>query len=245
MTKRFFNPYIGSHYQDGLINNKKVLVLGASHYCLYDSSSKTFNCPVWEECTSYESKDSSKYDLCCPYYKSLGWYELYDYVQLSNSPKIELENYLSDGGYDAYNNFTLCLLDLLNIPDAQSLWERLAFVNYVQYFLPTPTTPSLTNADIGSFEALIEYIEKLKPDIIIVWGTKITDHFNHNYIKKLVNRLEVRTDNYFWDYENNGHKCLLLNPYHPCDTPPWNYWSKNIDSFRNAFSVALGLSSAK
>ena len=36
MTKKFFNPYIGIHYQDGLINDKKVLVLGASHYCTYN-----------------------------------------------------------------------------------------------------------------------------------------------------------------------------------------------------------------
>ena len=245
MKKRFFNPYIGTLYQGGLINNKKVLVLGASHYCLYDSSSDKFNCPVWDECTSLESKDSSKFDLCCPYYKSLGWYEQYDYVRLSNSPKIELENYLSDGGYDTYNNFTQCLLDLLNIPDAQSLWERLAFVNYVQYFLPTQTTPNLTYADIGSFESLIEYIENLKPDIIIVWGTRITNHFNHNYIKSLVDQLKVRSNNYFWDYEHKGHKCLLVNPYHPCDTPPWYNWSNNIDSFRSAILEALGVKSAE
>lgn len=239
MTKKFFNPYIGTRYQEGLINNKKVLVLGASHYCLYDSSSKTFNCPVWEECTSCKSKDSSKFDLCCPYYHSIGWYDQYDYVKLSNSPRIELENYLSDGGYVTYDNFTQCLINLLNFPDEQYVWDRLAFVNYVQYFLPTITTPTLTREDIICFEALIEYVNQLKPDIIIAWGTKITDHFKHNYIKSLVDKLEVRINNYFWDFENNGHKCIIINPYHPCDV--WNNWSKNIKGFQSALTEILGL----
>ena len=114
METKFFNPYIGSHYEEGLVNNKKVLVLGASHYCTYGPSSTVFSCPFWHECTSKESKDSSKFDMCCPYYQSIGWYDQYDYVKLSNSPRIELENYFSDGGYVAYDNFTQCLLNLLN-----------------------------------------------------------------------------------------------------------------------------------
>lgn len=239
MNKKFFNPYIGIHYHDGLINEKKVLVLGASHYCTYNTLSNTFNCPFWEECTSDKYKDSSKFDTKCPYYQSIGWYDQYDYVKLSNSPRIELENYLLDGGYVSYDNFTKCLINLLKLPNEQYIWDRLAFVNYVQYFLPTITTPSLTQADIGCFEALIAYIEQLKPDIIIVWGTKTTNHFYHKYIRNLVDKLEVRDDNYFWDFENNGHKCLIVNPYHPCDTPPWYLWSKNLDGFQSALATAL------
>lgn len=239
MTKRFFNPYIGAHYQDGLINKKKVLVLGASHYCTYNSQSEIFNCPCWEKCTSYKYKDSSKYDMSCPYYQSIGWYDQYNYVRLSNSPLIELENYLSDGGYVTYDNFTKCIVNLLKLPNEQYVWDRLAFVNYVQYFLPTLTTPSLNRSDIGCFEAFIEYVEELKPDIIIVWGTKTTNHFYHGYIKKMVRKLEVRENSYFWDFENNGHKCVIVNPYHPCDTPPWYLWSKNLDGFQSALLDAL------
>ena len=87
---------------------------------------------TWEQCTSDESKDSSQFDLCCPYYQSIGWYNQYDYIKLSNSPRIELENYLSDGGYDTYDNFSQCLKDILKMPSVQYIWERLAFVNYVQ-----------------------------------------------------------------------------------------------------------------
>lgn len=241
MTKKFFNPFVGSNYKNGLVNGKKVLVLGASHYCLYGPNSEIYNCPVWEECTSVETRDSSKFDLCCPYYESIGWYIQYEYVKLSNSPRIEIENFISDGGYVSYDNFTHCLLNLLHFPDVKSLWERLSFVNYVQHFLPTPTTPTLTKEDIGCFESLIEYIDQLKPDIIVIWSTKTTNHFDHRYIQTKVDRLEVRDDNYFWDYENNGHKCLTVNSYHPCNTAPWYNWSKNIDSFRNAFKFALEL----
>ena len=246
METKFFNPYIGPHYQEGLINNKKVLVLGASHSCTYNSSSDSNSspeefktCPVWHECTSTEYKDSSKFDMCCPYYQFLGWYDQFDYVKLSNSPRIELENYLSDEEYPAYDNFTQCLINLLKFPNKQYLWKRLAFVNYVQYFLPTITTPTLTRKDIRCFEALIEYVDQLKPNIIIAWGTKITNHFKHNYIKSLVEKLKVREDDYFWDFENKGHKCLIVNPYHPCDKKPGCYWSKNLDGFQSALVKAL------
>ena len=240
-NKYFFNPYIGKLYHTGLINNKKILVLGASHYCLYNTSSETFKCPVWEQCTSDESKDSSQFDLCCPYYQSIGWYNQYDYIKLSNSPRIELENYLSDGGYDTYDNFSQCLKDILKMPSVQYIWERLAFVNYVQYFLPTQTTPTLNKNDIGYFESFLEYIDNLKPDVIIVWGTQVTNHFKHAYIQRKVKRLEIRKNTYFWDFENNSHRCVIVNSYHPCDTPPWYQWSKNIDGFKSALTEALGI----
>ena len=58
-TKRFFIPYIGDKYEIG-INGKKVLVLGASFYCLNK------DCDFFADCTDYDKKDSSAYNYDCP-----------------------------------------------------------------------------------------------------------------------------------------------------------------------------------
>ena len=67
MDKFFFKPCVGAYYDTGLINGIKVMILGASHYCLYNEKSTEFKCPNWAECTSRENRDSSKYNTCCPW----------------------------------------------------------------------------------------------------------------------------------------------------------------------------------
>jgi hypothetical protein len=58
-SKRFFVPFVGSEFSIG-INGKKVLVLGASFYCLNK------NCKFYAECTDYDKKDSSAHNYDCP-----------------------------------------------------------------------------------------------------------------------------------------------------------------------------------
>lgn len=43
MDKFFFKPRVGAYYDTGLINGIKVMILGASHYCLYNEKSTEFN----------------------------------------------------------------------------------------------------------------------------------------------------------------------------------------------------------
>jgi hypothetical protein len=59
---RFFNPWVGDDYWDGMGGNEYcVLVLGASAYC----SSR--NCPHFDECTSEDNQDSSAFNDQCPH----------------------------------------------------------------------------------------------------------------------------------------------------------------------------------
>lgn len=242
MSAKFFKPYVGTLYSSGLIDNKKVLILGASHYCTHSpnskNNSKKFDCPVWEDCTSKKKRDSSIYDLCCPYYIVNGWYDKYPNISLRNSAAIEINNYLeNEEEYPTYNNFTRFLIDIYNLPNPQYVWERVAFVNYVQFFLPDQDTPDLTETDIPFFEVFLEYFDELNPDIVIIWGTKITNHFHHTYIKPFVKRLERRENPYFWDMEYKGKQCTIINPYHPCNKR--NYWSNNVEPFREALTTIL------
>lgn len=234
---RFFIPYQGPKYTLGLINNKKILVVGASHYCTYSKKSINYNegdfeCPVWAECTSPLKKCSSKFDKICPHYTSIGWYKDYDYISLSNRARIEIENYLEGANYPAYNRFTKFMLDYLGWEEKEQLWNRIAFVNYVQYFLPQHNTPTLDKTDINSFIAFLSYCEELKPDIVIVWGVKIINHFKQSYVKSLVESLVIDTnDSYIWYLKHNSLECKIVNTYHPASRDWWGG--------RNGFKEAL------
>lgn len=236
MNNRFFNPYIGAHYKQGLIKGKKVLILGASHYC------NKKECQKWKECTSNTIKDSSKFNENCPYYKSIGWNE-----KLEDTTKIEIGNFLDfPQEYTSYKNFTEAMKSYCQINSNEEFWERVALVNYVQYFVPSFITPQQTKSDIRNFKALLETLDELNPDIIIMWGVEIRHHFEKSYIKQLVDKIEFcerreSTDSQYNDYiidiEYNGNKYLFINPYHPCDFR--GNWSNNLLSFNEVLRLIL------
>lgn len=234
MGNRFFKPYIGKNYHMGFFNGKKVLVLGASHYCTYNNDSKKFNCPVWDLCTSKEKKDSSAFNETCPYNEK---YHIDE--KLENSTCLELENFLGGDNYLTYQNFTMALMDNFGIVDKQSVWDKLAFVNYVQYFLPSTETPIQTKIDERNFDALLETVDELSPDIIIIWGTKVTNHFKKKYIKKKVSKLALQSDDYFWKMEYGEHKIIIVNPYHPSDMR--RHWSRDLFQFVNKLKLAISM----
>ena len=43
MNKFFFKPRVGAYYDTGLINGIKIMILGASHYCLYNENPQNLN----------------------------------------------------------------------------------------------------------------------------------------------------------------------------------------------------------
>lgn len=237
MANRFFNPYVGKYYHMGFYNGKKVLVLGASHYCTYNSDSDKYNCPVWDLCTSMEKKDSSAFNETCSYYK-----EYSIDAKLEDSASLELDNFLNGDNYPTYQNFTTALMDGFKITDKQSVWNRLAFVNYVQYFLPSMKTPTQTRQDVRNFDALLETIDELSPDIVVVWGVKVTNQFHKKYIRDKVQILDVQKNNYFWKLEVWNHKLIIVNPYHPSDV--FGNWTRQVEQFVKEFKVALDTSYA-
>ena len=154
VTKQaFFNPFVGSNYHKG-ISGKKILVLGASFYC-----PKT-ECLYFEKCTNTSIKDSSPYDHVCPEYKANG-------ICLHDEPTNSIENW-----YPTYQTFAKGLEQFVDDADYNSIWSHLAFTNYVQFFLPSNgdsfRTTKSSDLSERDFEALIEVVKELSPDIVIV-----------------------------------------------------------------------------
>lgn len=199
MTNVFFKPYVGEDYLKG-INNKKILVTGASHYC------KEKGCKFFKQCTSRTKKNSSKFDLSCPHSN--------DY--LSNCT-IETVGYFLNGdenvSYCKFTNFMIDQMELAN--NTYELWNHIAFYNYVQFMLAgddkTDTNPSdISERDYLAFE---EVVKELNPDLIIVWGTPVGKELKRRRVNKI--KVYETIKDYVFDLEISGKTYLVINSYHP------------------------------
>lgn len=212
--KRFFEPWVPQKYEQG-INGKKILVFGASYYC------PKVNCPYYKDCTSIEYKDSSKYDERCPVY-------------MATNRSLHDEPSYTTGETKAYSNFASLFQPYVKDED---VWEHLAFTNYVQYFLPLSTDASGKNfygrtlqshLSDRDFEAFIEVIQELKPDIVVFWGMVIEKPIRNPQLNKYLDGLDECFNNtegyicYMKDIPGVDHDVALFNCYHPSSGSWWN-----------------------
>lgn len=214
---RFFTPYIGKDYQRGILN-KKILVLGASFYC------KINWCEYFEECTDRTKKDSSKFDLSCP--------ENCKYNRtLHNQPTYNIED-----GYDTYDNFASAFDEYIN--ENEKFWDKVAFTNYIQFFLPTIET-KISDLSERDFNAFYETIIELQPNIVIIWGNIINTKLKEKnpYITDK-NELNL-TDFYLCHIKipEIQHEICLINCNHPCDK--YGCWSRELTKFKSYLQNSL------
>lgn len=197
MTNHFFKPFVGDNYHQG-INGKKVLVVGASFYCANK------NCENFSECTSDSRKDSSKFNRSCPQYCNEG-------KSLCQEPTYNIE-----GAYRTYQTFTNTLVDFVGTNDYHKIWSRMAFTNYIQYFLGHTDTQK-TNLSERDFNAFMETLEELKPDVVIIWGGVINSRLKEEN-QYVVNKAELTATNYYvchMQMPSSNHEITIINPDHP------------------------------
>lgn len=213
MSKRFFKPFVGSKYNEG-IRGKKILVLGASFYCNKDGKNGREKCEYFTECTNPEKKDSSKFDVICPVYKNTG-------LLLSEEPS----NAISEN-YKAYRIFGKFIKRFIKNQE-EDVWQRMAFTDYLQFFSPTTKTKKsyLSERDFESFrETLIE----LQPDIVIAWGMAIIEKIRDE--NPFVNKDMLRNTEWYvchMKMPEINHEISLICCYHP--SAPKKYWDGELD----------------
>lgn len=213
---RFFVPFKGKEYERGICG-KKVFVVGASFYC--DKN----DCQFFSDCTNPDKKDSSSYDTSCPVYAKMG-------AELRNEP-----SYAIDENYPAYQRFAKMMRQFVG-EEVEDVWQRMAFTNYVQFFVPTIYTYKdyLGKRD---FEAFVESLVELQPDVVISWG--------------MVTIEDVREGNpYVIDREklpdSDWYICHLVVPGvdHPitlvcCFHPSSRDWNQDYGKFTKYLKQAL------
>ena len=216
MKYRFFKPYVGDFYDQG-INGKRILVVGASFYCSRQE------CIYFSECTSTELKNSSIYDEICPVYKR------YEKV-LRNEPTYSVED-----GPKTYRRFSETIKKITGAPSYEDSWRYVAFTNYVQFFLPSNglNFRSTKPADLSQrdFDAFIETVEELKPDIIVIWGCVINYPIKETNQYIIDRQMLLETNGYvcYMKYPNRETNVAIINSYHPSSSS-W-YSCKNDFEF--------------
>ena len=218
----FFEPYVGNHYKEG-IHGKKILVLGASFYC------NCVKCPFFASCTSVILKDSSEFDNKCPEYKAAG-------KQLHLEP-----GYCVEDAPTTYQRFAAYMGKHLGTEDYDTVWEHLAFTNYVQFFLPATNGSfrETTWSDLSErdFAAFTEVVQQLQPDIVVVWGNVINSALKERN-PYLVDMKELQETEYYvchLDVPGVNHPVAVINPYHPSS----GAWYSDQEKFDNYFSNLL------
>lgn len=218
MKETFFLPAVGKYYVVG-VKGKKILVVGASFYC------NKKDCKFFKDCTNHKRKNSSRFDECCPEYAKFG-----SDVPLHNEPQYAIKE-----GHKTYKNFASVMSKVIGC-GSDNVWDYLAFTNYVQFFVPTTTTYKSYLSE-RHFDAFVETVRELKPDIVVIWGCVINKRLKQK--NKFVIDKELLHD-------NGGYVChmklpdddrtiTLINPYHPSSS----YWYGSIDTFSKYMGEVL------
>ena len=105
--------------------------------------------------------------------------------------------------------------------------------------MPTTDTYDYYLSD-RDFEAFIETVKKLQPDVVVVWGVVINKAISDN--SYVINKQEViDTDGYLWHLEGIpevNHRITIVNCYHPSSRKYWHNESHNLTNYlKQAFEI--------
>lgn len=223
MGKQFFKPFKGQKYDEGICG-KRVLVLGASFYCNKNGQNGQRNCPFFAECTDLVKKDSSKFDATCSEYAGKN-------LKLSEEPTNAINEC-----YTAYKRFAVFMQQFVS-DKSYDVWDRMAFTDYLQFFSPTTQTKKeyLTQRD---FDAFIETLQELKPDVVISWGTAIVEEIREKNPYVIDKDKLSETDWYVchMNVPKVQHEITLVSCYHPASI---KYWYGDLKLFEKHLRSVL------
>ena len=210
MKHVFFKPWEGKYYSTGGIFHKKILVVGESHYCgNEDCDGKCgFLVSSDEDCYEFTNNTVKKYlsgykDTWTPTYR-----------------KFERSLYVNEEG-------------TTTLEDSNKIWQSIAFFNFLQVAMTEARKSGTPEDYMEGQKAFLEVVDKLQPDLIIVWG-----------VGKLYEYLPGIKDGWIWGdklkvdeydvkngyYQRKEKKSRVIAVYHPSTGYQWDWWHKVIKS---------------
>jgi len=125
--------------------------------------------------------------------------------------------------------------DDLEFEDKKEAWEHIAFYNYVQEPMIGARISPTTEEFKKSEEAFWEVLNKISPDLIIVWGKRL--YINLPQGGEYIGELEVR-DEYddivsieLWSYELKNSIIRIIGITHPAAGFDTEFWHEAIFLF--------------
>lgn len=200
MENVFFKPWVGKNYGAGGMFHKKILVIGESHYCA--GCPKCGGKPIDGECSSMtQNVLQSIVDG-----KTTRW-------------------------SGTFHKFEKSLINPDASPKTSSeIWQSLAFYNYLQVAVSKAREAGEWYDYEKSEAAFFEVLNKLQPDVIIVWG--VTRMWDNMPSRKWKDGEEINVDGYSvkngWYILENGHRIRAIWTYHPSTGYSPDWWNNVI-----------------
>lgn len=125
--------------------------------------------------------------------------------------------------------------DDLEFEDKKEAWEHIAFYNYVQVPMTGARISPTTEEFKKSEEALWEILKIHKPDLIIVWGTRLYN--NLPQIGKQLDDIKIigdtgdNTSIEIWSYPTEDKTVPIMGITHPSAGFEVEFWNKVITEF--------------
>lgn len=150
----YFKPWVGPNYET---SERKVLVIGDSHYC-----GSCDRCGVRGNCSLEEMSEACR---------NLTMNSVLDYLAFRSDT----------GGKEIWMHRTYYRFDKLyygkeevSEEESVALWNRIAFYNFLQTAVSAnPSNKKYTNEDYAASSPMAtEVINELRPDVVIVWGAR-------------------------------------------------------------------------
>ena len=204
MEHVFFEPWVGKDYQTGGIFSKKILIVGESHYC----GSEDCN----GKCGFRDFPEGGCEDFT------------------HNTIMDYLSGDCTDGWTRTFKKFERSLVNkVTTLEDSNRIWHSLAFFNYLQVAM-TEARKAGTEEDYQESQiAFYEVIEKLQPELIIVWGLRLFNKLpEENWTEGdslIIDGYDVKNGYY---QLKNGEKARCIAVYHPSTGYSWDWWYKVI-----------------
>lgn len=169
-----FEPWIGSNYASGGILSKKMLIVGASHYC--------DNCYFSDECGG--PCEECREECPCPCTNPCG-------CGCSQLTKYVIERYLSPndahaGWKNTYTRFVNAVMRISSgdfhakLPDKTAFFNSVAYTNYLQMIEgenDEDKHPELydqyAKKNLLNFKNILH---DLRPEVVVVWGENARSH---------------------------------------------------------------------
>ena len=200
-NKSFFHPFVGKDYLSGGIFNKRIMILGDSHYCAEDCK----ECGVDFKCKCNDFTT--------------------DVVKAYLDQNNEREGWMS-----TYLKFERSLVNHETTPEESvKIWNSLLFYNFLQVAMQRPRqagTPEQYRDAAGPFFSVLD---QYQPDLLVVWGVRLWNNLPGEHWedgpKMKVDGYEIQNGYYILA---NGKRVRAICVYHPSVGYSWDYWYRVI-----------------
>lgn len=232
-----FHPYIPTKNFSYGEEKIRILIIGASHNCHHST-----DCPYYCDCTSCDifMGNSKLYNNICPHKDTD---DNNQELSLEETTKHTINSFLkntNDENNKSFRHFTDFMKNYLKMKNIEvtdgDFWNQVAFVNYAQNFESQKTGNHFSDED---FEAFKQYMEIIKPDVVIIWGCDLGNELRKRGVKPGEEDQNIEeTEHYYWQVKEGDHSIEFINCNHPCNNmsilEDYGKFSKALDKiFKN------------